>query len=111
MCGGKTILKMAGLQINGKCGALKQDILHQLRDVRILIIDEISFMNDEQLLSLNERLQQIKDDHSKPYGGMSIIFAGDFRQLLVTQQKNRSILNGKQQTLREHTKCCIDFGK
>jgi hypothetical protein len=92
MCGGKTILKMAGLQINGKCGALKQDILHQWRDVRILIIDEISFMNDEQLLSLNERLQQIKDDHSKPYGGMSIIFAGDFRQLLPGNATKKTVL-------------------
>lgn len=92
MCGGKTILKTAGLQMNGKCGALKQDILNQWRGVRILIIDEISFMNDEQLLSLNERLQQIRDDHSKPYGGMSIIFAGDFRQLLPGNATNKTVL-------------------
>ena len=92
MCGGKTILKTAGLQINGKCGCLKQDILNEWRGVRILIIDEISFMNDQQLLSLNERLQQIKDDHSKPYGGMSIIFAGDFRQLLPGNATNKTVL-------------------
>ena len=92
MCGGKTILKTAGLQPNGKCGCLKQEILNQWTGVRILIIDEISFMNDEQLLSLNQRLQQIKDDPSKPYGGMSVIFAGDFRQLLPGNASNKSVL-------------------
>ena len=37
-------------------------------------------MSDTILKTLDRKLQQIKD-WTKPFGGFSIIFAGDFRQL------------------------------
>lgn len=48
--------------------------------VKVLIIDEISFMDDRTLQRLDQRLKQLRD-RSKPFGGFSIVFAGDFRQI------------------------------
>jgi hypothetical protein len=45
------------------------------------VIDEISFMMENELMKLNVRLRQYKD-HNKVFGAYSIIFGGDFRQLI-----------------------------
>ena len=49
--------------------------------IRVLVIDEISFMTENELMKLDVRLQQYKD-HNKVFGGYCIIFGGDFRQLI-----------------------------
>jgi len=59
---------------------LSNDDKHQWKDVRILIVDEVSFMNDSNLQTLDKKLKEIANKN-KPFGGFSIIFAGDFRQL------------------------------
>ncbi len=48
--------------------------------VRVLVIDKISFMTESELRKLDVRLRQYKD-RNKVFGGYSIIFGGDFRQL------------------------------
>jgi hypothetical protein len=48
--------------------------------VRILIIDEISFMQDKELIKMDKALKKV-GDRSKPFGGFNIVFAGDFMQL------------------------------
>ena len=50
------------------------------RGVKVLILDEVSFMDDDKLKRLDRRLKEMRD-RSKPFGGFSIVFAGDFRQL------------------------------
>jgi hypothetical protein len=44
------------------------------------VIDEISFMSDSTFKKLNRQLMQV-GNRTKSFGGFSIIFAGDFRQL------------------------------
>lgn len=48
--------------------------------VRILIIDEISFFKAGDIKKLNAQLQRLMGN-SRPYGGVSIVFSGDFHQL------------------------------
>ena len=48
--------------------------------VKVLIIDEISFMDDQTLQRLDQQLKQLRD-RSKPFGGFSIVFAGDLCQI------------------------------
>ena len=48
--------------------------------VRIVIIDEVSFLKLSEIHKLNKNLQAIGDS-TKVFGGFSIIFCGDFRQL------------------------------
>jgi len=53
----------------------------QLRDLAILLIDEKSFVGCRFLHNIHLRLQQIKDEFGKPFGGVSIVLIGDFKQL------------------------------
>lgn len=75
--GGVTISKAAFLN---QQRALTIEDKNEWQDVRILIVDEVSFMSDQNLLTLDRKLKDI-GNRVKPFGGFSIIFAGDFRQL------------------------------
>uniref|UniRef100_A0A9J7Z8N9 ATP-dependent DNA helicase n=1 Tax=Cyprinus carpio carpio TaxID=630221 RepID=A0A9J7Z8N9_CYPCA len=51
-----------------------------LRDVEILIIDEISMVSKDLFTYVNWRFQQIKGS-KKPFGGISCLVVGDYYQL------------------------------
>ena len=71
---------------------MDQDEIDEWKDVWILVIDEISFMKDSDMIQLDRRLKQCSGDRIKPFGGYSIIFAGDFRQLEPTGAKPEQLL-------------------
>jgi hypothetical protein len=50
-------------------------------DTRLLILDEISFAGKAILIKLNERLCELKENPMARYGGINMVFAGDFSQL------------------------------
>ena len=74
-----------------KKGALTEEEKKQWEEVRMLIIDEISFMCDDQLKKLDQRLKEMRD-RTKPFGGISVIFAGDFRQLEPSATSENNLL-------------------
>ena len=43
--------------------------------VRILVIDEVSFLKDSELQTMMKHLQNIGDSH-KPFGGYNIVLGG-----------------------------------
>jgi hypothetical protein len=45
-----------------------------------LIIDEISFMSVTKLASLNRVLKKLGENYIETYGGINVVFCGDFRQ-------------------------------
>jgi hypothetical protein len=49
--------------------------------VRILVLDEIAFMTEHELMKLDVRLRQYKD-HNEVFGGYCVIFGEDLRQLI-----------------------------
>ena len=61
-------------------GDLTEEGKMKRKHVKILIVDEISFMKDKEIMNLDKHLEKNCDKNGK-IGGMSIIFAGDFRQL------------------------------
>jgi hypothetical protein len=75
--GGVTISKAAFLN---QQKALSLNDKNTWQDVQILIVDEVSFMSDKNLNTLDVKLKEI-GNRAKPFGGYSIIFSGDFRQL------------------------------
>ncbi len=75
--GGVTISKAAFLS---QQKALSLNDKNEWQDVQILIVDEVSFMSDKILEALDVKLKEI-GNRAKPFGGFSIIFAGDFCQL------------------------------
>ena len=74
--GGRTITKASGM--------CSQNITDKQRlewsQCKILVIDEVSFMTENELMKLDNKLKQYCQ-RNKVYGGYSIIFGGDFRQL------------------------------
>ena len=88
--GGITICKAAFL--NKAKLTLDQDEIDEWKDVCILVIDEISFMKDSDMFQLDRRLKQCSGDRIKPFGGYSIIFAGDFRQLVPSDAEPGQLL-------------------
>ena len=74
--GGRTITKASGM--------CSQNITDKQRlewsQCKILVIDEVSFMTENELMKLDTKLRQY-GNRNKVYGGYSIIFGGDFRQL------------------------------
>jgi hypothetical protein len=77
--GGVTISKAAFLN---QQKALSLNDKNDWQDVHILIVDEVSFMSDKILEALDVKLKDIRNS-DKPFGGFSIIFAEDFRQLEI----------------------------
>jgi ATP-dependent exoDNAse (exonuclease V) alpha subunit len=84
---GTTIHSWSGIGIkdnltheNLKSLATKQYLTKNIRNTQILIIDEISMLHRNQLDMVNQVLKYIRNS-AKPFGGMQVVFAGDFFQL------------------------------
>ena len=52
-----------------------------LKNLRILIIDEVSMLYSDMLYMLDLRLQEVKEKIGVPFGGVSCFFFGDLMQL------------------------------
>ncbi|XP_077537575.1 uncharacterized protein LOC144149774 [Haemaphysalis longicornis] len=51
------------------------------RNVRCVIIDEISMMSADQLDAVDMRLRHVTQKYNEPFGGVDMILCGDLRQL------------------------------
>jgi hypothetical protein len=61
--------------------AVLNDVRTRLQGVEYIFIDEVSMIACHELYSISARLAQITGMHDVPFGGMNIVFAGDFAQL------------------------------
>ncbi len=82
---GKTLHSILKLPRNLKppyqgLGNALDELRATLRDVEILIIDEVSMISKDLFAYINWRFQQIKGS-KKPFGGISVLAVGDFYQL------------------------------
>ncbi|KAL7450493.1 hypothetical protein ACHAWC_005221 [Mediolabrus comicus] len=76
--GGTTIHSAAHLNKTRITETMRTIWLH---DVRILVIDEISFFQVSNIEKLDKHLKRLTGRNDLPYGGVSVIFSGDFHQL------------------------------
>ena len=87
LIGGKTLHSWAGIglgdksveELVDKIGKYPVSLMRWI-NTKILIIDEISMMSNILLEKLNE-IGQILRSSKKPFGGIQLIFSGDFYQL------------------------------
>ena len=56
----------------------------QMRNLKLLIIDEISLVKADMLYQINLRLQEVKMKSGVPFGGISVIAFGDLMQIPPT---------------------------
>lgn len=80
-CNAKTVHSWAGIGLGDANKAIKNKFARdRWRSTEVLIIDEISMMSDELFDLLNLVGKTIRKS-SKPFGGIQLIFCGDFYQL------------------------------
>ncbi len=60
--------------------AKKEALTDRLTQVRVLIIDEVSMLHARQLDLVDEVLRHFRKDE-RPFGGIQVVFSGDFFQL------------------------------
>ena len=92
---GMTIHSWTGMGIkqtmNGKeIDNIKRDkrLNKQLNKAKVLIIDEVSMLHQDQLNTIHDILTYVRDD-SKAFGGMQVVLCGDFFQLPPIDKFNR----------------------
>jgi len=92
---GMTIHSWTGMGINQTLGGKEIDnikrnkrLKDQLNKAKVLIIDEVSMLHQDQLNTIHEILTYVRDD-SKAFGGMQIVLCGDFFQLPPIDRHNR----------------------
>ncbi|KAJ3570418.1 hypothetical protein NP233_g4408 [Leucocoprinus birnbaumii] len=88
LLGGSTYHSMLGFNgvsldtISQKsASAIINDARERFRGVQYIFIDEISMIACHEMFSISRRLAEITNDHDHPFGGLSMIFAGDFAQI------------------------------
>jgi len=106
--GGMTVHSWSGIGIKTKLD--KSDlnkiktsryIVRRITKAKALIIEEISMLTGDTLSMVDTVCREIKQN-SKPFGGIQIIFAGDFFQLPPVVR--REVDNNEQTTLIEKSK-------
>jgi len=83
---GSAAALFGGTTIHSAAHLNKQRLNDEMRsiwreDVRILIIDEISFFTASDVTRLDRQLKKLTGRHDMVYGGVSVVFSGDFHQL------------------------------
>ena len=58
----------------------RQHLLERIKETKVLIIDEISMLHAKQVDLLNEILQTLREN-DQAFGGIQVVFSGDFFQL------------------------------
>ena len=85
---GLTLSFAFGLPFGNKHFSLSDKIRDQkiklMKNLRLLIIDEISMVKSDMLYQLDLRLQEVKEKVGSPFGGVSLIVFGDLMQLAPT---------------------------
>ena len=82
---GMTLHSAFGFEFGNKHYSLSDKIRdarkNSLKNLKVLIIDEISMVKADMLYQLDLRLQEIKEKNGVPFGGVSIFCFGDIMQL------------------------------
>ena len=83
--GGQTLHGSFGFSFDNKHYSLNDKSRDQkraaLKNLKIVIIDEISMVKSDMLYQLDLRLQEITEKIGTPFGGLSVIVLGDMMQL------------------------------
>lgn len=57
------------------------EIRERILGVQYIFIDEVSMIACHEVYAISSRLSELTNIHDKPFGGLNVIFAGDFAQL------------------------------
>ena len=72
---------MHGASFLNQKGKIEPEQIELWADTHLLIIDEISFVSKSHFQMMHKQLGKLKQEINKKFGGLNIIFSGDFQQL------------------------------
>lgn len=64
-----------------------QSMIDSFKNTYMVFVDEISFANKGNLVLLDKRLKKLKEQYGLNFGGIHVVFAGDFSQLRPPQSR------------------------
>lgn len=67
----------------------RQVVYERIKDAKVLIVDEISMLHAKQVDLLNDILKSLREDN-QAFGGVQVIFSGDFFQLPPVGKKGET---------------------
>jgi ATP-dependent exoDNAse (exonuclease V) alpha subunit len=110
--GGNTIHSWSGLGVLDALprrffDKLPKSRIDQIRKAHVLIVDEISMLHDFRLDLVDDVCRTVRED-ARPFGGLQVIFCGDFFQLPPVTRRDEMDgldLNETQTNFAYHAKC------
>ena len=104
-CGMGIAKKMTGKQI--KKLLKRKDLFDRIRNVQVLIIDEISML-DAACLDLVDKICKAAKNPFLPFGGTQIVLCGDFFQLPPVNKESKFAFHAKAWEESNITVCYLD---
>mmetsp|Transcript_1485 Transcript_1485/g.3204 ORF Transcript_1485/g.3204 Transcript_1485/m.3204 type:complete len:1761 (+) Transcript_1485:1415-6697(+) len=100
---GSSAAIFGGTTIHGFAYLNRQKITDNMKltwkDVRVLVLDEVSFFKTTDMEKLDRNLRKLKSC-DEPYGGLHVVFSGDFHQLQPVMAKEHELLYGHSDVAR-----------
>ena len=59
-----------------------KESLQSWKSTKVIVIDEVSFFDEENLKKIDRNMKKLKQNTNVLYGGVQVIFVGDFFQML-----------------------------
>jgi hypothetical protein len=78
-------------------------------ETRLLIIDEISFASKSDFVNLHKKIRRLKQNLNMHYGGLSIVFSGDMRQLEPVGAGKNPIYEDNCPEFKDWVNCFIEL--
>ena len=78
-------------------------------ETRLLIIDEISFASKSDFVNLHKKVRRLKQNLNLHYGGLSIVFSGDMRQLEPVGANKKPIYEDNCPEFKDWVNCFIEL--
>lgn len=66
---------------NSKMAKLYKELVLRWTKLEVLICDEVSMVNEDMICMIDHVAREIRKRPKKPFGGIQVVFAGDFLQL------------------------------
>lgn len=98
----------SALYLNAKTG-IKSEYVSAWEDTRMVIIDEISFASRSDFSKFHQHMRRLKQQLHLPYGGLSIIFSGDMRQLEPVAQGVNPVYQDDCPEFKDWVNCFIEL--
>uniref|UniRef100_A0A6C0H5T0 DNA helicase Pif1-like DEAD-box helicase domain-containing protein n=1 Tax=viral metagenome TaxID=1070528 RepID=A0A6C0H5T0_9ZZZZ len=116
-CNATTLHKWAGIGLGN--GTIEENVVKikynnfkskAWKETEILILDEVSMLSD-YLFEMLDRIGKEVRGNDEPFGGIQLLFSGDFYQLPPVSKKNKGKYCFESKIWKETFPYCIEFMK